>query len=235
MSTEHAPVPFFLQPLGMDLIKEHQQLIDDIGAQCPNPAIVNFDTMARSLVGDENSNRDVGEYFRAADAIREAFKCTVPIVHHSGYDKSHSRGATVLPSNADFEIKIESGPNNLVTATAIKQKDGPAGHKIYSRWEEIEIGEDSDGDAITSLVLYEADASAPISNMTKLTRGQQTMLTVLTEAGPKGLTIPEWNALAREAGIGLSRKADHYDFRTALKIKNFIYEFGGTWKLTSKG
>ena len=236
MKEERGPVPFFLQPLTLDLIKEKQQLIDDIGAQCPNPAIVNFDTMARSLCGDESSNKDVGEYFRAADAIRQAFKCTVPIVHHSGYDKTHSRGATVLPSNADFEIKIESEHPNRVTATVIKQKDGPSGHKIYSQWEEVKIGLDDEGDPITSCVLYEADAGAkPTPGGPRLSANQGTMLAILKDAMPEGLTQAEWYEQARAAGIGVKRKATLTDCSLALKEKTLVYEFNDVWKLCHGG
>jgi len=255
MKEEQGPVPFYLQPLTLDLINENQQLIDDIGAQCPNPAIVNFDTMARSLSGDESSNKDVGEYFRAADAIRQAFKCTVPIVHHSGYDKTHSRGATVLPSNADFEIKIEVGHPNRVTATVIKQKDGPSGHKIYSRWEEVKIGIDDEGDPITSCVLYEADASATGTGRTgvRLTNSESIALEALKETtvalgevppmnnyipkGIKAVTERGWRTYAYERGISTGEgRAKQQAFKRGyegLIAKQMVATWQGYYWVTS--
>ncbi len=161
MKDEELSVPFYLQVITLDLINDHQLLISDIRSQCPNPAVVNFDTMARSLVGDENSTLNMGEYFRAADAIRQAFKCTVIIVHHSGYQKKHPRGSTALPSNSDFEIKIEKAPDQLVIATIEKLKDEKAGDQIFSVWQQIKIGEEEDGCPITSCVLRETDFTKP--------------------------------------------------------------------------
>jgi hypothetical protein len=52
---------------------------------------------------------------------------------------------------------------------------------------------------------------------------------MLHDAGARGLTMEDWNALAREAGIGVKRKADLNDIRRALKKKNLVKELGDRW------
>jgi len=51
-----------------------------------------------------------------------------------------------------------------------------------------------------------------------LSRNQQTMFTILYDAGERGLSTEAWNERAREAGIGTKRKADLYDIRAALVL-----------------
>jgi Fe2+ or Zn2+ uptake regulation protein len=63
----------------------------------------------------------------------------------------------------------------------------------------------------------------------KLTKNQQTMYSILRDAGPGGLTADQWNERLREVGIGTKRKADIYDARAGLKAKNLVREFNGRW------
>ena len=87
-------VPFYLQPAPMDLIKEHGYLIAAIRELDSAPVAVVLDTLNRSLTGSENSDEDMGAYIKATDAIREAFDCSVLVVHHCGNDGSKPRGHT---------------------------------------------------------------------------------------------------------------------------------------------
>jgi hypothetical protein len=157
-------------------------------------------------------------------------------VHHSGYDDSHSRGGTALPSNAEGEIKIYRDALDNVCSEVLKYKDDERGDETTSRLEQIVVGTDDEGEDITSCIVVEAEAIAPaISGGTRLTKNQATMLTLLEQAGSDGLTTSGWNDQAREVGIGNSRKQDLYDLRVALEKKNLVYEFDGRWKLTFKG
>ena len=59
--------PFYLLTDRTDLVKDHKQLIDEIGDQL-SPALVVIDTLNRSLFGSENSDQDMTAYIRAAAA-----------------------------------------------------------------------------------------------------------------------------------------------------------------------
>ena len=53
------------------------------------------------------------------------------------------------------------------------------------------------------------------------------MFSLLRGAGASGLTTDRWNELARNEGLGVSRKADLYDIRAALKAKGLSTETDG--------
>ena len=71
-----------------------------------------------------------------------------------------------------------------------------------------------------------ADVTGP-----SLSRNQQTMFSILHDAGEHGLSTVEWNNRAREAGIGSKRKADLYDIRAALKSKGIVRQYGDRWNV----
>jgi hypothetical protein len=79
-------VPFYLQPLKLDLAKEVDELIDAIGGQLggADPVRISLDTLNRSMVGSESSDEDMAAYFGAADKLREAFRCFVNIITRVG-------------------------------------------------------------------------------------------------------------------------------------------------------
>lgn len=59
------------------------------------------------------------------------------------------------------------------------------------------------------------------------------MFAVLQAAGLSGLTTEQWNAHAREAGLGVNRKADLFDFRGALKAKGLVRQYGDRWTVAT--
>jgi RecA-family ATPase len=82
LAEDHEPVPFYLLDVPVDLIADQVALIAAIKEQLGEqvPAAVVIDTLNRALVGDENKSDDMAKFIRAADAIRAAFSCVVPIV-----------------------------------------------------------------------------------------------------------------------------------------------------------
>src|SRR5207249_4868380 len=91
-------VPFFLQAVTLDLVRDHAELIEAVSAtlEATKPVAVVLDTLNRSLRGSESSDTDMSNYVRAADAIRDAFGCSVLVVHHCGINDSRPRGHTSL-------------------------------------------------------------------------------------------------------------------------------------------
>ena len=65
-----------------------------------------------------------------------------------------------------------------------------------------------------------------------MTKNQDTMLGLLDDFGPSGATVEDWNAAARQEGIGVKRKADLRDFRKALKDKRRVHTSGDRWYIT---
>ena len=74
-------------------------LIDKIRARVPagtEIVLIVFDTLARMIPGlDENSAQAMGTAIAATDRVREAFGCSVALVHHSGKDEERGmRGSS---------------------------------------------------------------------------------------------------------------------------------------------
>ena len=133
------------------LAADHPALIASIRGQCQVPAAVVIDTLNRSLTGSESSDEDMGNYIKAADAIREALGCVVIIVHHCGYEGTRPRGHSSLIGDLDAQVAVarDAGNNVLATVEMMKDgKDGPEGVTLTSRLEVVDLGFDDEGDAI---------------------------------------------------------------------------------------
>lgn len=118
----------FLQP---DII---QKLIDTIDYQyrdLPAPTLIVVDTLSKSyLGGDENDSKDMREFLKSCETLRDRYKCTVLVVHHSPKAGGTPRGSGVILG--DFDTIIEANkitspdPNSKkVVYTCYKQKDAP--------------------------------------------------------------------------------------------------------------
>ncbi len=231
---EHVdPIPMYLVSTRLDMIEECATLIDEIKAQTGSepPVLIVVDTLNRSLNGSESRDEDMGAYIKAADAVREAFKCAVALVHHCGIEATRPRGHTSLTGACDAQIAIKRDPAGVVCATLEWLKDGAEGIEVYSKLEHVEVGIDDDGDVISSCVAVEAER-AKTDTSHKMTQNQATMRGVLDDFGPGGATVDDWNEAARHEGLGVKRRADLHDFRKALKDKRLVHTTNDRWYVT---
>jgi hypothetical protein len=144
--------PFWLLAQRLPLPLVHIDLIEDIRDQEPAPAVVVIDTLNRGIVGDENNPRDMSEFIKAADAIRNAFDCLVIIVHHCGVEGTRPRGHSSLGGAADAQLRVtRNGP--FVTATVEWMKDGAEGCCVTCRVEKVVVAKDLNGKDLTSMVV----------------------------------------------------------------------------------
>jgi hypothetical protein len=228
-------VPFYLQPMRLDLVKQVGDLIEAIQVQLDGqaPVKISLDTLNRSLAGSESKDADMGAYLAAVEALREAFGCFVNIIHHPGWDQTRLRGHSRLQAGVDVEIAATS-PGKLLSEIEVrKMKDNETGLVLASRLEVVNLGVDSDGEPITSLVVYEATAPTKEGREVKLTANQQTMFSILHSA--KRLSTTDWNTKAKEVGLGIKRPADLYDFREALKARGLVTQLGDQWSVKHEG
>ena len=86
--------------------------------------LIVFDTQASSTVGlEENSAKDMGLMVDRLRALSEATGGLVMLVHHTGYDTSHSRGSTAVYAGMDVELSV-SRDGDSVVVRGEKVKDG---------------------------------------------------------------------------------------------------------------
>ena len=144
-----------------NLIAEHRLLISDIEDQLggTKPVAVVLDTLNKSLVGSENKDIDMGNYVRAAEAIRDRFGCVVIIVHHCGYDDTRPRGHSSLPGAVDAQLAV-TRQEETMTVTVEMMRDGPEDTQVVSTVKTVEVGQDRNGKILTSLVVMPSDAEA---------------------------------------------------------------------------
>ncbi|MFM9858185.1 AAA family ATPase [Pseudoxanthobacter sp. M-2] len=206
LTEEHEPVPFYLQPATLDLVKDAGELIAAIRLNLSDtpPVLVVLDTLNRSLSGSESSDEDMAAYVRAADSIREAFACSVVVVHHCGHDHSRPRGHTSLTGAADAQLSVKRAAGDVVMVEVELAKDGPQGDVIASRLESVEVGFDEDGDVITSCVVVpvEGDAVPSSKPMRRLSDGAHNALRAFEEAiAELGEGAPNSNHIPRDATV----------------------------------
>lgn len=241
LSESAESIPFHLMPVTINLVAEHPDLIAQLQAYAAGaaPAAIVLDTLNRSLQGSESSDEDMSAYVRAADAIREAFGCAVIIVHHCGHGANRPRGHSSLIGALDTQISVRKESAGQIVATVELMKDGQEGAQIFSRLEVVELGEDADGEQITSCVVEPVEGAAQaarISRAEKLTNGERIALKALeyaiTEVGeeppssnhiPQGntgrvVTIEQWREYARRKGIsGGEKRAQNQAFKRSME------------------
>ncbi len=146
------------------------------------PVLIVVDTLARVLAlsgRDENSAQDIGLFNASVGALIAATGATVLVVHHSGKDRSKgARGSTALYAALDTELEADGG-----RLTATKQRDLQEGPVLEFRLRTVVVGEDEDGDPVTSCVI-EAGAAQP------------------QRWEPTGNTAHAWRALCDLSGAG---------------------------------
>ena len=128
-------------------------LIRDIQAREPYDLIV-MDTFAQVMPGaNENSGEDVGKALAECKRIHRHTGAMVLLVHHSGKDASKgARGWSGLRAAADVELEVLRS-DELRSISVTKLKDGQDGAQIGFKLHTVVLGEDEDGDDITSCIV----------------------------------------------------------------------------------
>jgi KaiC/GvpD/RAD55 family RecA-like ATPase len=188
-------MPFYLSADRIVLPENGKDIIQSIKAQFPDvkPGVIVLDTLNRSIAGSENDPSDMGQYIRAADMIREAFDCVVIVIHHCGVEGSRPRGHTSLTGAADAQIAVKRDAADNIVATVEFMKDGPEGAEIVSSLEQVRVGTDDDGDAITSCVIQPSELSS-IKAKVKLTDQASLVLRALQEMVVEAGVVPPVNS-----------------------------------------
>jgi hypothetical protein len=94
--------------------------------QVPAPLqLVVVDTLARSMVGDENDTGDMSRLIATVDRVRTMTQSHVMLVHHTRKDSELERGSTALRGGVDTLIFCQEGDDGRQLVCQ-KQKDAEA-------------------------------------------------------------------------------------------------------------
>lgn len=117
--------------------------------------IVVLDTWAQVTAGaDENSGKDMGKALGHCKVLHAKTGAMVVLIAHSGKDESRGvRGWSGMPAAFDASICVERN-GEYRSASIKKAKDGPGeGDEYAFKLNTVVLGQDEDGDDITSCVL----------------------------------------------------------------------------------
>jgi hypothetical protein len=235
------PVAFYLIDVSLDLVADREALVADISAHLgtEKPAVIVIDTLNRAIQGDENSSGDMSRFIRAADALRTAFNCLVIIVDHCGIVGNRPRGHTSLAGADDAQIAVERDKDGIITATVEHMKDAEAGTKLACKLERVELGNDTEGDPLSSCVIV--PAATPDTGQ-KLSKGTQFALDVLKDlidecgvplsvdgvpSGTRGVEQKTWRETFIKKHTGETHDGRKKAFNRAIEelVKHQLVEF----------
>jgi hypothetical protein len=205
--------------------REVERLIRTIRRLPEPPRLIVLDTLARCIEGgDENSAKDVGILIGVADRLREEFKTTVLIIHHSGKN-GDERGSTALRGAADTMLKLtESG--EVMTLHCEDQKDARDFQPILLERQEVDLGGGE-----TSCVVRMADQDKKASDLRSgfLNEKQRKALQDLLAFGPAGARSTAWMKATGMPETSFKR------VRGELDRNDYVDNNEGRYTVTSKG
>ena len=206
-----------ITPLILSLSEHVEFLAAQIEALPEKPALVVIDTLSQTFAGDENSASDISAYLRMANAsIRAKFSCCVQIIHHSGHAATERpRGSSAITANVDFMLGMfkPDGDSMVARMETVKQKDGEKlSSQTFALASEV-LGQDEDGEEITSLVACWSDAAGEMlrTHAAKLSKHEQVLMAVLQGLG--GMTT---ETELRKAFYARSGDANPHTLRSAF-------------------
>ena len=168
--------PLYIAPaVAMTDTPQTVKLLEAINKEVGRPSLVVLDTLARNFGGgDENSTQDMSRFVAACDTIRNTYKCTLLVVHHSGHsDKRRARGAIALKAALDAEYQLMKKDNQL-TLTSTKMKDAEIPPSLAMELVSVELPGlvDDYGSPVTSAALdvIDADVEAIMSQAKAMPR-----------------------------------------------------------------
>jgi hypothetical protein len=147
-------IEFIDQPVNLLNTKDLRDLVTAIKGSHMDGGIVIIDTLNRAVPGmDENSSVDMGHAINACKLIQQGLGGLVLLVHHSGKDASKGmRGHSSLHAALDAAIEVKRSGDQREWSIA-KAKDGADGKAHPFMIEVVNLGQDNDGDPITSCVI----------------------------------------------------------------------------------
>jgi hypothetical protein len=176
---------FIAQPTDLLHDPGHKDDLKAAAKACDAQLIV-LDTVNRVLAGgDENSSVDMGALVLYMAELRIETKAHVAAVHHGSKASNGStpRGHSCLTGADDALIEVTRHDDGARTARVVHAKDDADGDTLSFRLDRVDLGEDEDGDPITTLIVEETHAAdAANATQQRVTGNEATALRMLDSA-----------------------------------------------------
>lgn len=119
------------------------ELCREIDKVTTQPALIVFDTLARLALGlDENSASDMGILVNVAEALRDRYRTTIALIHHTTKDGKMFRGSSALEGAASWMWMValnNVAEPNYIRLVCDRQKDARKFAPItltFEKWDE---------------------------------------------------------------------------------------------------
>jgi hypothetical protein len=149
-------VPVSLLANADDIISTALVAAAEVGER---PVLTVLDTLSRALAGEnENDGEVMTAAVRASDRIAAETGSSVVLIHHFGKSEAAgARGHSSLLGAVDVQIDLLRNGDDR-RAIVRKNRDGEEGREYPFRLEVVQLGEDDEGDPITSCIALPSDA-----------------------------------------------------------------------------
>ena len=121
------------------------------------PRLVVVDTVARTMPGDESSNKDMSAFIAALDVLAARLGgVTILLIHHAGLsDADRARGASALRAALDVEFKLEQRAPGLrvLSQSKAKESDPIEALAFELRGVTLDGWQDDEGQPVASAVM----------------------------------------------------------------------------------
>ena len=148
-------IPLYVIPAAVMLSTRSADVVEAAKAIDVVPSLVVVDTKSQTDEGEENSSTDTARYFRELGKwFRALWACSVLVIHHSGHSATERpRGSSAIVGNVDFMFGVFRDEKEMLARMVCeRQKDGELlDEQSFSLSSQL-LGNDEDGEAITSLV-----------------------------------------------------------------------------------
>lgn len=153
------PCPINMQAPDADVLRLGQLIRREAAHFGAEPVLIVIDTLSKTFGAGKENTDDMASYVANCERISAAFKCCVMPIHHRPKDAESTdpRGHSSLKGGLDTTILIEAGRTKA--AEIVKQRDGEIGERLLFNLTVIELGEDEDGDPVTSCIVEATEAN----------------------------------------------------------------------------
>lgn len=215
--SDSSALPLSFIPAAPNLleVRDVRELVAELKA-LPDLRVVTVDTLAQTTPGaDENSSADMGRALAHCRSIGEATGALVLLVGHTGKDATKGpRGHSSQFAAFDAVIEVERS-GELRQATVRKAKDGEEGQEFPFHLVSVTLGQDEDGEDVTSCVVAPGHPNGAARKLPKVKGPKQAILLRVLE-DLTHLTGPPTTAELLDAARDLLPKApDGKDRRRA--------------------
>lgn len=123
------------------------------------PVLIIIDTISKTLGGGKENTDDLATYVSNCGWLSSEFGCCVMPIHHrpKDQDSTDPRGHGSLKGGLDTVILVEGGP--IKRARITKQRDDEERDLMNFRLKVHQLGQDDDGDPVTSCTIEQVDAA----------------------------------------------------------------------------